>query len=55
MTIALKESRETNYWLRLIRDSELMPANRMNDIILESEELSKILGQTVLTSKKNMK
>ncbi len=54
MTIALKESRETNYWLRLIRDSELMPANRMNDIILESDELSKILGKTVITSKKNM-
>ncbi|MBI5215213.1 MAG: four helix bundle protein [Ignavibacteriae bacterium] len=52
MNTALKEARETHYWLRLIRDSELLPAKRMSDIIQEIEEVKKILGAIVRTSKK---
>ncbi len=29
MTIAVKEARETHYWLRLIRDSEMIASRRI--------------------------
>lgn len=52
MSIALKEARETYYWLRLIKDSELVTANRIDSLIQEALEIKLILGKTVLTSKK---
>ena len=36
--ISKKEAYETNYWLRLIRDTSLLPQSRMGEIITESEE-----------------
>jgi len=50
MSIALKEARETNYWLRLIRDSKLLN-NNMDDFIAKSEELRKILIAIVKNSR----
>jgi four helix bundle protein len=52
MSIALKEARETYYWLRLIRDSELVPAKRIDPLIQEALEIKLILGKVVSTSKK---
>lgn len=51
-SIALKEARETHYWLRLVREGELMPRELMNEIIQEAEEIKKILGAIVSRSKK---
>jgi four helix bundle protein len=42
--IALREARETSFWLRLIKASNLLKAERIDEIIAESEELKKILG-----------
>jgi four helix bundle protein len=53
--ISHKEARESNYWLRLLRDSEQVKSELMNDIIIESEELIKILFSIVKTSKVNTK
>jgi len=53
MFISLKEARETNYWLRLLRDSETVCSKRIVPLIDESEELKKILATIVLTSKNN--
>ena len=47
MNIALKEARETHYWLRLIHKSNLAKDNVINVMIGESEELKKILGSIV--------
>lgn len=52
MSIALKEARETHYWLRLIKDSELVSAIRIDSLIQEALEIKLILGKTVMTSKK---
>jgi four helix bundle protein len=52
MSIALKEARETHYWLRLIRDAELVTTSRIDPIIQEALELKRILAKTVITSKK---
>jgi four helix bundle protein len=39
MAISSKEARETNYWLRLLRDSELCPSVDLSELLEESEEL----------------
>lgn len=53
MTIASKEARETSYWLRLLRDSEILNNEQSKDIILESEEIVKILTSIVKTGQRN--
>ena len=52
MSIASKEARETNYWLRLLRDSDLCKKIDFSNLINESEELIKILTSIVKTSQK---
>ncbi|MFH1962330.1 MAG: four helix bundle protein [bacterium] len=51
MNIAQKEARESNYWLRLINDSELVNKDKMKPIIQESEEITKIIASIVKTSR----
>jgi len=53
MTIALKEARETHYWLRLIRDAGMLDEARMAPIVQEALELKKILSVTAKTSREN--
>jgi len=48
----LKEARETNYWLRLLRDSQLCDGIDYTKLINESEEIIKILTSIVKTSQK---
>ena len=54
MNIACKEARESNYWLRLLRDSNTCPAIDLNEIIQDSEELKKILHSIVKSSRSNL-
>ncbi|MFH1940764.1 MAG: four helix bundle protein [bacterium] len=51
MNIALKEAREANYWLRLIRDSGLAKYS-VEILITESEEIRKILTAIVKSAQK---
>jgi four helix bundle protein len=53
MTISLKEARETNYWLRILRDAETISADKLIDIIDESEQIMKIIAKIIITAKKN--
>jgi four helix bundle protein len=53
MNIACKEARESNYWLRLLRDSNTCPAIDLNEIIQDSEALKKILHSIVKSSRSN--
>ena len=53
MGIALKEAREANYWLRLIKASNLDSSEELEHLLGESEELRKILTSIVKTSKGN--
>src|SRR5450631_1827099 len=39
MSIASKEARETYYWLRLLRDSKIVPESRITPLQNESLEL----------------
>ncbi len=49
MSIASKEARETNYWLRLIKDAEIADERESQKLIEVSEELIKILTSIVKT------
>jgi len=52
MSIALKEARETHYWLRLLRDSAILKPVRLQAILLEAGEIKNILGAIVRTARK---
>ena len=52
MSIASKEARETNYWLRLIKDSNILDGRINKNLIESSEELIKILTSIVKTGSK---
>lgn len=53
MSIARKEAMETSYWLCLIRDSDLQPAERMAEIIDECDQIAKIISAIILSAKRN--
>jgi four helix bundle protein len=52
MSIAQREAKETHYWLRLVRDSALIPTKRTESLIQEALEIKLILAKAVITSKK---
>jgi len=45
--IALKEARETHYWLRLFKATEIVPAPRLDPLISEAKEIVAILTTIV--------
>ena len=45
--IALKEARETYYWLRLCKETRVVSAERLNGLLKESNELVAILTTIV--------
>jgi four helix bundle protein len=49
--IALKESRETHYWLRLLSASGVVPEDRLAGLRTEAEELMRILGAIIVSAK----
>ncbi len=53
--IALKEARETNYWLRLISETNNFEENidkGITDLIRESEEIKRIIAAIIVSAKK---
>lgn len=52
MSIARKESRETLYWLRLLKATNLVDENMISEIIKESDELVRILTSIVKSAQK---
>ena len=51
MYIGYKEARESGYWLRLIRDANLISAARLKPLCDEADELVKILSSILLSTK----
>ena len=52
MNTALKEARETLYWLRLVRDSNIISSDRLGSILIDVEEVTRLLGAIVKSSKR---
>jgi len=53
MSIASKEARETNYWLRLLHDSKIVSDSKIKPLEIESLELIRILTAIVKTCQTN--
>ncbi len=51
LIIALKSANETKYWLCLIRDTMKVSKVEIDRIIIEAEEISKIIASIILNSK----
>lgn len=51
LIIALKSSNETKYWLCLIRDTMEVSRDEINKLIIEAEEISKIIASIIVKSK----
>ncbi|TWU18638.1 four helix bundle protein [Allorhodopirellula heiligendammensis] len=51
--VSLKELRETRCWIKLIMRSELLPEAKMVEIERETNERCKILGQSLVTARRN--
>jgi len=54
MSIASKEARECNYWLRLIRDSNLGIENEIEPYLEESDAILRILTSIVKSTHENI-
>lgn len=53
MSISHKEARESAYWLRLIQGAGIAPEAKVSELADETDQLIRILGSILLTSKRN--
>jgi four helix bundle protein len=51
MNIALKEARETHFRLRVLAAASVLPAARLTPLLHEADELQRILGAIIISSK----
>lgn len=55
LKVVLKELRESIYWVKVIEQAKIIPSERLRDILQESEELSNIIGRSIITAQKNQR
>ena len=53
LSIAHKESFETEYWLCLLRDAEYITDKQAESLIIDCQEVQKILTSSIKTAKAN--
>ena len=51
ISIAYKEARETNYWLRLLYASQQINSSIATDLLDDIQELEKILASIIISTK----
>ena len=52
--VALKEARETKYWLRICAELRLAPADSLSRLTDEADQVARILGAIVVNTKRRM-
>jgi len=55
MSIVVEEADETVYWLEMIRDAEIIKAEKLADLINEAEQILKIMSASLKTARQNRK
>ncbi len=55
LSISQKETKETLYWIRLLRDSLILNKEKAEDILSLTLEVDKILSSILITSKNSSK
>ena len=53
LSIALKESGETEYWLKCLKESDYLNEKEFNSIYSDNVEIGKMLTSSIVTMKKN--
>ena len=51
--IALRECRESVYWLRLLVAADVMKPTSVNDLIDEGRQISRILAKGIITTRRS--
>ncbi|MGI8884200.1 MAG: four helix bundle protein [Pyrinomonadaceae bacterium] len=54
LSIAQKEASETNYWLRLLHDSDYLTDKHADSLLSDCEEIQKLLTASIKTAKSNL-
>jgi four helix bundle protein len=54
LAISYKEARETHFWLRLLRDTDYLESQLAKSLLVDCDEILKILGAITLTLKKKL-
>ena len=54
-SIALKEARETHYWLRLLNAAKVLPHGRLSGLRDEAEEIERIFGSIIISAKRSQR
>lgn len=54
LSIAQKEASETNYWLRILRDSDYLKPKLAESLIIDCEEVQRLLTSSIKTAKLNL-
>jgi four helix bundle protein len=54
INISYKEIKETHFWLRLLKDSEYIDQQQFDSLIIDCEELIKLLVSILKTSRENL-
>lgn len=53
MYTVYKESRETRYWINLLKDSDYITEEGAKSLLIDCEELIKLSGKIISSSKKS--
>jgi four helix bundle protein len=53
MNIALKEARETHLRLRLLATAKIFPDTQLQPLILEADEIRRVIGAIIVSTKRN--
>jgi four helix bundle protein len=54
LSIALKEAHETEYWLRLLKDTQFLDVKLYDTLQVDLEEILKLLVSSVKTAKRSL-
>lgn len=54
-SIALKETRETIYWLRVLEGSGYVVGDRFKELVSEAKEISRVIATIIVNAKKSPK
>ena len=54
LSIAQKESFETHYWIRLLRDSAMLTPKQAESLLEDCVEIQKMITASIKTAKRNL-
>jgi TIGR02436 family protein len=54
LSISQKESFETHYWIRILRDSDYIGPKLANSMLRDCEEIQKLITASIKTAKANI-